>query len=621
MELVRSTSMRQAQAACGYEVMRQMHATFSIVSRMEAIAVRDEALKLPVRARVYKRPLDVVRFLEDELGKVDQKLHRFPELKPGASDRLTILLQSVNPECRHYVVLHGKSGTWEELVTSIRFFEEQTRLCDAGALHAVGEKGLCWNCGKAGHYSWQCPDPPKGGKGKGGKKGEGKGGKPSGNGGGKGGEPKGKGKGGKKGDKGKDKGKPKAKPKAKSKGRALEEEQPEQVMALGFHRLCGLHPGKTTKSTEANDAEPPRLTMTDKEVEKLNQSSSRNSHFAWLVDSGATCHVLSYDALGCYEVVKEHSGPLPVLMSASDTEMECLGLVDIRVKFGKLGPLVLQQVLVCRIGFNVISSWQASRSGWCSWFTAAPGESCLVKYSERGSCVWVPLVTEARSWWAMAQEIGSAKAKAKVKSKGGVPQGTPPKFGKDDGDTGDAMGVDRAKEKAHPNKHPHRALEVTPFKFLLRAVSSDFECDFFFDAEVGSEAEVVPAVCLEDCCEGFAVGSEVCVSSAAVLLKQASTTHNEASRRSGRSEGLCVSVGAVPPTPQSEVSVGAGVSEASARSGRALGTAAVEGRTRRSVRSKVPAVGPWLRFQFFLLVLLNVRGTSWAAPEHVDAWF
>ena len=65
--------------------------------------------------------------------------------------------------------------------------------------------------------------------------------------------------------------------------------------------------------------------MTDQEVEKLNQSSSRNSHFAWLVDSGATCHVLSYDALGCYEVVKEHSGPLPVLMSASDTEMECLG--------------------------------------------------------------------------------------------------------------------------------------------------------------------------------------------------------------------------------------------------------------------------------------------------------
>ena len=50
MELVRSTSMRQAQLfvdarSCGKCM------TFSIVSQMEAIAVRDEAEKLPVRDR------------------------------------------------------------------------------------------------------------------------------------------------------------------------------------------------------------------------------------------------------------------------------------------------------------------------------------------------------------------------------------------------------------------------------------------------------------------------------------------------------------------------------------------------------------------------------------------
>ena len=167
MELVRSTSMRQAQAACGYEVMRQT------VSRMEAIAVRDEALKLSSRAATYKRPLDCVRYLEDELGKVDQKLHRFPELRLGPSDRQTILLQGVNPECRQYVVLHGKGSSWDELVQSIRFFEEQTRLCESGSLNAVGDKGLCWNCGRAGHYSSQCPLKGKGkddkGKGKGGR--------------------------------------------------------------------------------------------------------------------------------------------------------------------------------------------------------------------------------------------------------------------------------------------------------------------------------------------------------------------------------------------------------------------------------------------------------------------
>ena len=124
-----------------------------------------------------------------------------------------------------HCAFHGKSTSWEELVRSIRFFEEQTRLCDAGSLHAVGDKGVCWNCGKTGHYSWQHPHAPSG-------KGNGKpkGGKLSGGGGR--GAPKGQPKGHEKGDKGKSKGKkgdkgkggkppkPKNKAKAKAKGRA-----------------------------------------------------------------------------------------------------------------------------------------------------------------------------------------------------------------------------------------------------------------------------------------------------------------------------------------------------------------------------------------------------------------
>ena len=63
MEILRSTSTRQDQAACGYECMRQLHDTFSIVSRMEAISVRDAGLQLNKKAEQYQRPLDVVRFL------------------------------------------------------------------------------------------------------------------------------------------------------------------------------------------------------------------------------------------------------------------------------------------------------------------------------------------------------------------------------------------------------------------------------------------------------------------------------------------------------------------------------------------------------------------------------
>ena len=239
--------------------------------------------------------------------------------------------------------------------------------------------------------SWQCPDKSPG---KGKKRDEPKGGKPSGS---KNREksPKGKGKGKGKTDKGKG-GKPKGKSKSKGKpkGRAVEDEQSDQVMALRFHHLSGLGPG--TRTNEPNEAEPLRLTMTNGEIERLNQSSSRNSSFAWLIDSGATCHMLSESALGSYEVVKEHSGPLPVLMSASDTPMECVKLVDIRVKFGKLGLLVLQQVLVCKIGFNVISSWQASLSGWNTWLTSEPGASCLVKQTDRGSSMWRSIKEERK---------------------------------------------------------------------------------------------------------------------------------------------------------------------------------------------------------------------------------
>ena len=99
MELVRSTSMCQRQAACGYECIQQLHNTFLVVARMEAIAVRDEALKLLERPPGTRDLWMWFAFLEDEFGKVDQKLHRFPEL----NSELAIDIQfccSVSLECR-----------------------------------------------------------------------------------------------------------------------------------------------------------------------------------------------------------------------------------------------------------------------------------------------------------------------------------------------------------------------------------------------------------------------------------------------------------------------------------------------------------------------------------------
>ena len=60
------------------------------------------------------------------------------------------------------------------------------------------------------------------------------------------------------------------------------------------------------------------------------------------------------------------------------------------------------------------------------------------------------------------------------------------------------MEVDRAKEKAHPDKHPPSGFRSDSFQVFAEG------CAFFFNAEVESDAEIVPAVCLEECCEGFA---------------------------------------------------------------------------------------------------------------------
>ena len=180
-----------------------------------------------------------------------------------------------------------------------------------------------------------------------------------------------------------------------------------------------------------------------------------------------------------YEVVREHSGPLPTLLSASDTAVECLKVVDIRVKFGKLSPVILQDVLVCKIGFNVVSPWQASMNGWDTFLTQG-SDSCLFKVTSKGT-IWVSLVREARSWWVFAKTRVAAKAKAKAKS------GAKVRFDPD------AMDVDKLKreqelEKKAPDRRESamvsrhtthrkvhepptgvsRALEVTPFKFLLK---------------------------------------------------------------------------------------------------------------------------------------------------------
>ena len=61
-------------------------------------------MKLHSKCGHLKKPMDVVRYLEDELSKVESKLINFPELKLSEADMVSLILQAISADARQYVV-------------------------------------------------------------------------------------------------------------------------------------------------------------------------------------------------------------------------------------------------------------------------------------------------------------------------------------------------------------------------------------------------------------------------------------------------------------------------------------------------------------------------------------
>ncbi|CAE7222747.1 unnamed protein product [Symbiodinium natans] len=144
-------------SATGYEAVCTLHLNYSIVSRMEAVDVRDGCMKLHAQCSELKKPMDIIRHLEDEIAKAEIKLSNFPQLKLSKADCCSILLQAVLHPARQYVALHGNANSWSELTKSLKYFEEQLRMCDVPTAANRGMDGkLCDHCGKHGHVAKDC---------------------------------------------------------------------------------------------------------------------------------------------------------------------------------------------------------------------------------------------------------------------------------------------------------------------------------------------------------------------------------------------------------------------------------------------------------------------------------
>ena len=566
LELLRSVSKRQGSTAAGYET----------------------SLRLYNNCTHLKKPSEIIRHLEDEFSKAEMKLSNFPDLMLKEPDRVSVLLQAIPNEVRQYVVLHGKSGRWDELVDSCKFYEQQLRMVDAASMRQVEQQILCPYCGKKGHakkdcWKWQ---RERGGKGdsKGKSKSDGKG-----KDGGKHSAGKGNEKGKQKGDgKGKDDGKGKKKKFKKDKRhrsrsassdgshastdghRSTAGGSPSQGSVMMMRSWTGLSAGNrqqnasfeepgvdlssglgsAPESSQGTRSVTQGVGSSVADVQRICSTLQVEPRDLWLVDSGATCHVLAASYASSFRIVRNH-GVSPKLFNASSDEIAVEGLVDIELSFHGL-EITLQEVIVAHVAFNALSPWAGAEHGWKTYL----GKSGSRMFKGRKS---IKLSAANRAWWAISGKKGKGSSRGRDESApesmeldslpvcdsgspaAGAPKKKPetlksclktPNGSSDPGSSGESAVSAASSVPIGPRKRSSVGMSLpicdTPFAYMLRgmrSVACVTEEHEFFDCDQGF-AEVFELDFPELCCEDH----DFACSGSRMLAAPLGRTHDLSSR-------------------------------------------------------------------------------------------
>ena len=424
----------------GFELLRLIRKEFSLMSRTEALSCREMCLKFRVKRTEHL--LDIIREVESEIESFHAMLdasvivHQLGDVRISEGDQFLLYLRNLPSKVQEFLQVHRNAVTVQQLKTGVQDYYIRTRVQgDLGSVHVAQpvaaktdlKDKTCFNCGKKGHLAENCPEPKKcshcGRKGhlakdcweKHPEK------KPAA-------KPKAKGQPTKPGGKGKGRGKGGRKSKGRGRGNKFrnvegededeeqdedyeddgepegdDEEHPEpegedpsgSVNQINQMTMC-VRGKPVTVATSSSSTE--RVGSEQHCVDEINLSEKFQSigvgdpKRRWLVDSGATCHIISERWLSHYKVVYKYEVGIPVLKGAGDNVLPTRGMVDLECKIGKI-KVIMRKVVICALDLNVLSSYSLHEQGWETRLGTLKVSGLYHKK------VKFPLKISDRAWW------------------------------------------------------------------------------------------------------------------------------------------------------------------------------------------------------------------------------